>query len=499
MFRSILAITLSWILFGCGGGGGGNSQGNTVNTDDHIDISKICPTNMVCDFFDAPKDYYSVSGETVKIHYAVHKATDSENRIGILVFNFGGPGAESVNNTNWMITEELPAEILAKFDIVGMDPRGSGQSVYAQELTDCAVAESKGEGNCNSVYEAIAPYVGSNSVVKDLDQLRSVLGEDKLNLFGYSYGTRLGSLYANMYPENVRAIVLDSPMTPNEENHFESVKGKITGFDLVIDYRLGFDSDLKNRLVAIFNEADNTGSYTGSDGVTLNYSQLDNIFYALYSAEYWQNWSNIKEGVFELLNNNNVQLLKSQEPKIQWGEQSNEQRNDSLRSGYLFQLVSCTDEITPLSSNEIINRGSEYETIAPLFADLAKDWSTKCSQWSMQRDPIAIVESMENVLSDQQVLIIGGQYDTNTHYKWAEEMVASFGDLAAFITVDNLADHGFSYTGLSCVDKNTTQYLLDPTINIADETCSGTPPQRKTILTDKQKDHPVKRTNPTRR
>ncbi|MCP5076866.1 MAG: hypothetical protein GY951_02245, partial [Psychromonas sp.] len=136
---------------------------------------------------------------------------------------------------------------------------------------------------------------------------------------------------------------------------------------------------------------------------------------------------------------------------------------------------------------------------APLFSGLAKNWSQMCADWPYKSDPIAIVESMENVLTEQQVLVIAGKYDTNTHYGWGQEMAASFGELATFITVDNLADHSFSYTGLDCVDKSTTQYLLDPTIKIEDETCSGTSPQRKALLNSKISDHPAKRTNPQMR
>ncbi|MCP5077792.1 MAG: alpha/beta hydrolase, partial [Psychromonas sp.] len=377
MFRSILAVTLSGILFGCGGGGSSDGQSSNIATDVDLDpTSENCPSNMTCDFFNAPKDYYDEESEKIKIHYAVHKATDTENRIGVLVFNFGGPGGEAAYNTDWMVSKKLPAEILARFDVIGMDPRGSGQSAYAKELTECAVAASKSEGNCDSVYQAIAPYVGSNSVVKDLDLLRVELGEEKLNFFGYSYGTRLGSLYANMYPENVRAIVLDSPMTPNEENYFESVKGKITGFDQVVNYRLGNDAELKNSLLAVFNQANNNGYYTGDDGVTLSSTQLWNVFYALYSQDNTQNWPAIESGVLELLKNNNAQLLAEQEKDIFWRDNSSD---DDLRSNYLFQLVTCTDEITPLSHTEIVNKAGEYDAIAPLFAGLARYWSTKCA------------------------------------------------------------------------------------------------------------------------
>ncbi|MFT6984851.1 MAG: pimeloyl-ACP methyl ester carboxylesterase [Psychromonas sp.] len=488
MFRSILAITLTGILFGCGGGDGGggdksfSGQGQTSDT---------CPDSMQCDFFTAPKDYNNDNSETVKIYYGIHKATDIENRIGILVFNYGGPGGEAVGSTDWMINNSLPPEILARFDVIGMDPRGTGQSAFAEELTDCAVAQSNNNGNCDNVFADVAPYLGSNSVVKDLDQLRVLLGEEKLNFFGYSYGTRLGALYANMYPENVRAIVLDSPMSPDEANNFEFIKGKITGFDLVVDYRLGFDTAYKSQYIYVFNKIVDTGYYTAGDGVTLSSEEAYQALTATSGREKTANWSMIKTGVFELLENNNAQQLKEQIPNIDYPETT----TDDLRSSMLLKAVLCTDEASPLSNNEIIARQSEFQAISTLFTPWAKYWSEMCADWPNQQDPIAVVEEMESVLTGQQILIIAGKYDTNTPYFWGTEMAVSFGELASVITVDNLADHAFSYTGINCVDKNTTQYLLDPTAEIADETCSGAILNKNRSLALKASQHPAKRIN----
>lgn len=484
MFRSILAITLTSILFGCGGEGGDEkySEGTVVAGD-------TCPDSMQCDFFTAPKDHNNINGETVKIHYGIHKATDIENRIGILVFNFGGPGGEAVYGTNWMVENTLPAEILARFDVIGMDPRGAGQSVFAKELTDCAVAQDNDKGDCNSVFADVAPYLGSNSVVKDLDQLRRVLGEEKLNFMGYSYGTRLGALYGNMFPENVRAIVLDSPMSPDDANYFDIVKGDIKGHDLVVDYRLGFDATKKSQYINIFNQVEQTDSYTAADNATLNSEEAVDALFATVSQEYTADWSTIKSGVSELLDNDNAQLLKDQIPNIY----SYATTNDDLRFDMLFEAVVCTDEAAPLSDNEIVSKQTEYEAISTLFAPFAKYWSTMCADWAYQQDPIAVVENMESVLTDQQILIIAGKYDTNTPYFWATKMAASFGELASVVTVDDLADHGFSYNGIHCVDNNTTQYLLDPTIDIADQTCSGAILNKKRASAIKASQHPANR------
>lgn len=486
MFRYLLAIILSSLLFGCGGGGStDNYSAGAAETE------SSCPDSMQCDFFSVPEDYNNDTGKMVKIHYGIHKATDIENRIGILVFNFGGPGGEAVSGTNWMVEEKLPVEILARFDVIGMDPRGTGQSAFAKELTDCAVAEANHNGNCSHVFANFAPYLGSNSVVKDLDQLRLVLGEDKLNFFGYSYGTRLGALYANMYPENVRAIVLDSPMSPNDKNYFEIAKGNIKGLDMVVDYRLGFDPIKKAQFININNTAEQFAFYDATDGVSLNSNEANSALWATVGKEHLGDWSKIKSGLFDLLENDNAQMLKTQLPTLY----SHATTEDDLRSNMLFNAVVCTDESAPLSENEILSKQYEYDAFSALFTSTAKSWSTMCADWPYQQDPIAVVENMRSVLTDQKILIIAGKYDTNTAYFWGTKMAAAFGELASMVTVDNLADHGFSYTGISCVDKNTTQYLLDPTIKITDQTCDGAVLNKSRASIIKSGQHPAKRIN----
>ncbi|WP_028863438.1 alpha/beta fold hydrolase [Psychromonas aquimarina] len=476
MHRSIIVAALTALLFGC------NSSDSNTNTfsstlSPTVVNSSDCPANMQCGLLPVPKSYTDNNGETIDIYYAVHKALDSDNRIGILVLNFGGPGGESVNSTSSMVQNYLPQEILERFDIVGIDPRGTGKSAYSQALTDCAVAQSIGTGNCDAVYTATAPYLGSNSIVKDIDQLRSFLGEEKLNFLGYSYGTRLGSLYANIFPENVRAIVLDSPMPPATGNYVDLQLGNTAGNDLVADYRLGFDSTRKLQYENIITTTFNNIYYHASDGFALSIPDAVSTLYLTVSREHSGYWQAIQSGLFDLLDNDYVSLLNWQLASIGTSEDD----ADSLRSQALFKAVVCTDESQPLSRDDIVATQSSFESTSTLYGLVSYYSSFLCADWSDQRDPIAAVENMEHVLAGQQILIIGGKYDPATPYQWTEEMVNSFGNSASLITVDQLVSHAFSYTDISCVDAKATQYLLDPDTKIENTSCSGTP-QNQTFM-----------------
>ncbi|MCW8328014.1 alpha/beta hydrolase [Photobacterium sp. SDRW27] len=472
MYKLASGLLTCLVLAGCNSGG---SDDKFSKID--VTTAQSCPSNMTCGFMSAPKSYEDGSSEMVEIYYGVHKALDPANRIGALILNFGGPSAEAVLGASSMASYALPKEILNRFDIVGIDPRGTGQSAFAKELTECAVAEYRGEGDCNSTYQQVAPYLGSNTVVKDIDRLRELLGDDKLTFLGYSYGTRLGSLYAKTFPDNVRAIVLDSPMSPTNANNVEIRVGNTAGYEKIADFRLGHDISRNNRYQDIVDSLF-TGpdySYRANDD-TLSLKDGISTLNLTVAREPSGDWQDIESGLVKLLDEDSVSalnwslLLKSGGT----GSVSDSELYDQLRGNALFKAVVCTDERAPLTDSEIEATESRYTQASSLYGLLTYHQTAElCKGWSAQRDPIPAVTDMEAALGGQQILIIGGQYDPATPYVWAEEMAANFGASASLVTVDNYVDHGFSYSGIGCIDKNTTAYLLDPDYKIAEQTCNA--------------------------
>ena len=158
-------------------------------------------------------------------------AGDPARRIGALLFNCGGPGCPAVGFLHEVGTLLFPEETRARFDLVGFDPRGMGESgqidcqldwdaYYALDPSpdDAAEREAWLAGGrdyaaaCAANGGDVLPFMGTENVVSDMERLREALGEETISFLGLSYGTSLGARYADRYPERVRAFALDSAL-----------------------------------------------------------------------------------------------------------------------------------------------------------------------------------------------------------------------------------------------------------------------------------------------
>jgi pimeloyl-ACP methyl ester carboxylesterase len=182
-----------------------------------------------CALVKVPRDWAApASGVDLDVSLSRSKATGE--RAGVLLLNPGGPGGQGAEFANSMAG--LAPEVNARYDFIGMDPRGTGtspqdrgfqchvpterlpqglldardrsaQSIAAHQQFPRAIAEA-----CQS--DAIAPYITTWQTAHDMDLVRLLLGEEKLNYLGYSYGTWLGAKYASLFPANTGKVVLDS-------------------------------------------------------------------------------------------------------------------------------------------------------------------------------------------------------------------------------------------------------------------------------------------------
>jgi pimeloyl-ACP methyl ester carboxylesterase len=171
------------------------------------------PAPWQCGTLTVPLDYRRVlDSGTVRIAVTRLPATDSTKRIGSLVVNPGGPGGSGVELA-WGEASQLPAELTARFDLVGFDPRGIGRSTPV-DCGDLGRTFRVVLRTCLQHSGALLPYVGTQNAARDMEQLRVALGDDRLTYLGFSYGTALGAVYADLFPERVRALVLDGSVDP---------------------------------------------------------------------------------------------------------------------------------------------------------------------------------------------------------------------------------------------------------------------------------------------
>jgi pimeloyl-ACP methyl ester carboxylesterase len=208
-----------------------------------------CYQAFECTDLRVPIDYADLTVGTFKIAVLRYKALDPANRIGSLIVNPGGPGGSGVDyayNAEYV----FDPDVLDRYDIVGFDPRGVKRSVPIECLTDLETDESYASDSKIDTEEELEQALAASKdfiskcedkneylthfstaeAARDMDILRAALGDKKLNYFGKSYGTYLGTLYAQFFPDKVGRMVLDGAVDPNI-SVFEQNISQAKGFD----------------------------------------------------------------------------------------------------------------------------------------------------------------------------------------------------------------------------------------------------------------------------
>jgi len=208
-----------------------------------------CGADLECASLPVPRDHDAPDGPLIRIALARRLANDASRRIGSLLVNPGGPGGSGVLMASYAALF-LPEELLDRFDVVGFDPRGAGKSTPAVDCTDdldsyvaldltpddaderaALVSENeKLAAECETRSGPLLPFIDTSQVVRDMDLIREAVGDARLTYLGYSYGTFLGALYADRFPDRVRALVLDGAVDPGRDGE-QLVRGQALGFE----------------------------------------------------------------------------------------------------------------------------------------------------------------------------------------------------------------------------------------------------------------------------
>ncbi len=426
------------------------------------------------------------NGKTVTIVVVRARAAAQKHRIGSLVINPGGPGASGTLAAIELAIDELPTDVLDRFDIVGFDPRGIGASspihcisdkekdaeleLPADPTTDAQWAADIGEqqrvaNECYQAYGSDLTYYSTTETVRDMDALRAKLGDSKLTYLGYSYGTLLGAEYASAYPSRVRAMVLDGAVDPTLSTT-ESDNIQAAGFQLAFSHyaascgkncKLGPDPQTFVLNLMKQSDANPIPSGSSSDHRVVKGQA---VLYAVISALYDRSqWSDLTSALVEAQHGNGSGVLALD-------DQYNERQSDGTYTNIedANVTIGCADSTDRPSVAQAKELAPQWRATNPLFGGSAASTLPFCSLWKAPADASIPIQNNHA----PTILVVGTTGDPATPISGARHLSSLLG------TADLLVWQGDGHTAYpktSCVTKDVDSYLVDLAAPPADTTC----------------------------
>lgn len=452
------------------------------------------PKDWQCATLDVPLDYAKPEGETTPIALIRAKARDEDQRIGSLVFNFGGPGGSGITTLPGAAKEY--EALRARYDLVSFDPRGVGRSApvrceddkqldayYAQDFTPDNPQEEQAfvrnirtyQQACRQKSAKLLPHVGTPNAARDMDRIRQALGDEKLHYFGISYGTELGGVYAHLFPKNVGRAVFDAVVDPTQ-NSEQGALGQAKGFQLALG---NFAQDCVDRgdecqlqgstakeieanIIKLQKQL-STKPIPGIGNRQLTESQATNgIAQALYSQELWplleQGLDEAEGGQGQLL----LALSDALNGRDEQGRYSN--------IGAANTAINCADQKDRYTLAETKAKLPAFRSTSPVFGDFLGWAMLSCTDWPV---PGASETPDVSAPGAAPILVIGNTGDPATPYEGARRMVERLGPGVGVELTFKGEGHGAYNSGDPCVQDVVNAYLLEGKTPAAGAVCTA--------------------------
>ena len=442
------------------------------------------PAGAECGMLSVPVDYSKPDGDVAQIAMIRFKATGQ--KIGSLVVNPGGPGKSGVETAASMAAT-LPQSVRERFDLVGFDPRGVANSAPAAwcnsdadndrlradptvEYTPEGVAHIENENKAfvqrclDKMGKEFLANLGTANVAKDLDAIRVGLGDQKLTYLGYSYGTRIGALYAEAYPDKVRAMILDGAVDPNADQIEEEIRQAAAfqkAFDNYAadcanspDCPLGTDpakavdvyKSLVEPLVKNPAKTKDPRGLSYSDGIV-------GTILPLYSPSLWRH---LTQALSELKDGTGDTMLAMAD--MYMGRDAKGHYNNSTD---VRVAVNCMDKPHITDRAKVVDEDRRTREVAPFmsygeFTGLAP--LDTCAFWPV---PATGDQHEIKVTGLPPILVVSTTNDPATPYQAGVDLAQQLG--GTLLTFDG-TQHTVVFQGNTCVDDIAARYLVDVTV-----------------------------------
>jgi len=424
-----------------------------------------------CATLKAPLDWSKPDGETIGLALIRSKARGGD-RIGSLLFNFGGPGASGVATMPaYAATVSLLRE---RYDLVSWDPRGTGagegvrcrsdkeiQASEAVDITPDTPAEERAyfqdstdfAKGCAKDAGPLLAHVSTTDTARDMDLMRQVLGDDELHYFGISYGTELGGVYAHLFPKNVGRLVLDAVVDPSADSvgHAEN---QARGFQRALDNYLkstGQDpAQGSQKIVDLLARIDADPLSTSSGRKLTQSLAFTGIILPLYSKTSWPTLTSALETAEQ---GDGSELLALAD-----GYNDRDAQGHYGTTTHAQRVISCLDDKQRPTLAETKKLLPEFESISPVFGPfLGWDTAGWCHDW-----PVAGQYETPEVSAPgaAPVLVVGNTGDPATPYEGARKMADELGEGVGVELTWKGEGHGAYGSGSDCVDSTVNAYLL---------------------------------------
>jgi pimeloyl-ACP methyl ester carboxylesterase len=474
--------------------GGGSSEAVTGDvtdprpTDgpDEVDATEFVPDALEWETFndtvdvaelDVPVDYDDPAGARFELFLARYNALDQGGKIGTMLVNPGGPGFGGTDFA-FFAPQVFDRELLEHFDIIGWDPRGVGESdppidciddydPYFNEIDSTPENEAEHQ-QLVDVAEAFAAacvernadlidHVGTNDSARDIDVIRQALGEETITYFGFSYGSELGATWATLFPDTVRAAVLDGAADPNADS-LESSLQQMAGFEASLTTFLSRCSERSS--CAFHNGGDAEGAYDelmasldeepipGEEGrppVNRDVATVA-VLQAMYSESYWPALERSLAAAQAGDGGGLLALNDAYYRRAADGTYGNELE--------AFQVISCADTDERPTVDEVDAEAELYHEVAPRLVPEGSAGGYFCTFFPPASHPRVDITGA----GAGPIVVIGTTGDPATPFESTVRMSDTLAD-GRLVIVE--ADEHTGYGENRCVVDVVNGYLID--------------------------------------
>ncbi|MET9229337.1 alpha/beta hydrolase [Lentzea sp. NPDC003310] len=434
-----------------------------------------------CGALTVPLDHDDPGGATTTVAVTRRPATDRAHRVGSLFFNPGGPGASGIDYV-WAWGERMAAGVRGRFDVVGFDPRGVGRSeplrcfasdreraeflaagpVFPYERAQERPFFDRYRSLAARCDQRIARHMSTADVARDLDLLRRAVGDRALTYFGHSYGSYLGTTYANLFPGKVRALAIDGVLDPVLWSSGRQISSDRVATAEVLDefFRLcdeaacAFGPDSKQRWRALLASVRARPITLG--GQVWTYDRVvEQALFAGFASEAWTDVATVLDQLSDAAEGASVPTARRADPEY-----------DNFFDANLGVMCADTEFPRTFEAYRAVGRyaeaGSEF---GPYWW-----WSTSaCSGWPVAEDRHT---GPWRARTSAPVLVVGTRYDGSTDFRGAQAV-------ARLLPNSRLLEYAgwghIAYRRSQCAVDHVHAYLLSGALPATGTVCPANP------------------------